>query len=537
DDDQDAIAHRAITAQRFLSRLEYHSLRPQHREWLQRDSVKNLAKNLRGWTQTAVDYSRLLGQIERQESSAVDLAAIDIADAAQSLRFADQAAAQGVASAIDSHYRNANIRVALSDDFLERMLPATEPSRVPVTTQLLGSRVRGYSDVETRLAISLQPSTDRWSLHLRTVGHMQTRTVGTSSGVSIRTAGQSEFSSATPIVVTKSGVHVSGSSVRLNQSNRLRGISSGYDDWPLIGSLVRSIATDRYRRLKPLADRITSRQTEDQLARSVDDRVLETVNGATSQLTQTVLGPLGRLKLQPQVTDLQTTSERLIARYRLAGDWQLAAFTPRPRAPKESLMSLQVHQSAINNTVEQLLPRDHSKSVEDMLRDGLSMFGQSAVELPEDMPADVSVRFARTRPVTVEIDDGEVWLTLRVAKLSKGRGLDLRKFIVRANFLPSVDGLDAQLHRQGHLQVSGPGMRMGDRLRIRAIFNKLISPNRPLPLTLPQLREHPRVQDLAISQLELRDGWIGLAISKQYAPRIAMEKEFQRVSNHRVSNH
>ncbi len=133
----------------------------------------------------------------------------------------------------------------------------------------------------------------------------------------------------------------------------------------------------------------------------------------------------------------------------------------------------------------------------------------------------MTVQFAPTRPITVEIEDGQLWVTLRVVRLNRGDRVDLTKFIVRAAYKPQIDGLQATLVRDGHLRISGPGMSMRERLPVRAIFNKVLSPNRPFPLTLPQLIQHPAMESLVVSQLELRDGWIGLAISEDDAPRIA----------------
>ena len=56
---------------------------------------------------------------------------------------------------------------------------------------------------------------------------------------------------------------------------------------------------------------------------------------------------------------MQTTEELLLGRFRIAGDDQLAAFTPRPRDASDSLINLQIHQSAINNTLEQLAQRSN----------------------------------------------------------------------------------------------------------------------------------------------------------------------------------
>jgi len=250
--------------------------------------------------------------------------------------------------------------------------------------------------------------------------------------------------------------------------------------------------------------------------------VQQQLSNATKQFTEVVLGPLGRMNLEPMVTDMQTTDSRLLARYRLAGDWQLAAFTPRPRAPRDSVISLQVHQSAINNTLEQLVPRDQAASIADIARNGLQRFGGADASLPVDISEDVMIQFATTRPITVEVDDGQLWLTLRIVSLTRGEQLNLSKFIVRAAYQPVINGLDAKLVRTGALRISGPRMSMRERLPARAIFNTVLAEENTIPITLPQLAEHPAATDLQISQLELRDGWIGLALGQaQKQPRIA----------------
>ena len=67
-------------------------------------------------------------------------------------------------------------------------------------------------------------------------------------------------------------------------------------------------------------------------------------------------------------------------------------------------------------------------------------------------------------------------------------------------------------------------MSIRDRIPARTVFNKVLSEDRPLRLTIPQLVEHPATEGLAISQLELRDGWIAMAISEDDAPRVALLK-------------
>ena len=518
------LEQRSLLAQRFLSRIRWHGLAPTHREWLRRDSIRQLADALRPWSWTPVDYARLLDQLERRESDYIDLAAIDIADAVQTLRFAETEEARRVADAIDTYYRNANVRVAISEQMIERLIPPVEPQTLPIRRRLFGSQIRGVSRVETDVDIRFKPAPDRWLLELSTAGEVHTRSVGRNGAVSVRTAGQSAFNSATPIEVTEHRVRVGDSTVNVSGTNRLRGIRSDFDGWPLIGTLARSIAAKRYEELAPRSRRYSNREIRREVVEGIDRRVDAEIDRATKRFSEAVIGPLGKLRLDPMVVDMQTTENRLIARYRLAGDWQLAAFTPRPRAPRTSLMSVQIHQSAINNTLEQLAPRDRSESIRAIFEKTFELFELKDPALPDEIPEDATVRFAPTRPITVEIEDGRLWVTLRIIRLRRGDRLDLSRFIVRAAYRPERRDLTARLVRDGHLRVDGPAMSMRERLPVRAIFNKVLSPNRAIPLTPEKLIEHPAAHDLAVSQFELRDGWIGLAVSLDDAPRIAVER-------------
>ncbi len=352
---------------------------------------------------------------------------------------------------------------------------------------------------------------------------MTTLSTGVQNSVAIRTVGRSQFESGTDIEITPRGVNVDGTEVDVRGNTRLRGIETDYDGWPLIGPLVRSIAENRYRSLAPQANRIASRTMQNRIEVEIDQMLETRLDNATEQLSQLVLGPLGRLQLDPKVTDMQTTDQRLIARFRVAGDWQMAAFTPRPRAPGSSLMSVQVHQSALNNTLEQLVPRGESMTIRELFQDMTATFGQAKeIAVPDDLPDDVSIQFAKTRPITVEIDEDRLWITLRIVRLRREDSVDLTQFIVRAAYKPQVDGMKASLVRDGHLRISGPRMSMRERLPARTIFNKVFSSNREIPVTISSLQEHPAVEGLAISQLELRGGWLAVAVSESESPRIAL---------------
>lgn len=515
-----------LVSQRFLSRLEWVGLNDAQAEWLRRDSVASLADAVRPWAVGPVDYAALLGQLERQESDAIDLGSIDVARAMQSLRFASSTEAAQLAAVIDTHYRNANIRVAVSDQWLQRLVPEVDARVQPVRQRILGADVRGQSRIRSTVSVHLIPSPDSWRLNLESAGQVVSDTASRNGPVSIRSGSQAGFVSTTPIDIGPRSAVIDGTRVDVDSQTKVRGIDTDYDGVPLLRNLVREIAWNRYQSLAPIAKRIQHGQIEQGVVDEVDRQVRAQVDGAADKLSRHLVGPLGSLGLNPSVMDMQTTDSRLIARYRIGGDWQLAAFTPRPRAPVDSLLSVQIHQSALNNLFESVLPTNESQTIQNLTegladRFGLGPAPEGGLLDADELAGETMIQFAPTRPVTVEIDEDVVWVTLRIARLHRPGAIDLRRFVVRAAYLPEADGLTIRLVRDAHLRISGPGMSMRDRLPARAIFNKVFSPNRPLVLTPEAFLQSPAMTGLVVNQFELRDGWVALSLGDSPGSKVA----------------
>ena len=65
----------------------------------------------------------------------------------------------------------------------------------------------------------------------------------------------------------------------------------------------------------------------------LDQEVAQRLEQSKQDIQVKLLKPLRDLNLEPTAVDMQTTSERLIARYRLAAREELSAHTP-PDFPK-----------------------------------------------------------------------------------------------------------------------------------------------------------------------------------------------------------
>ena len=236
---------------------------------------------------------------------------------------------------------------------------------------------------------------------------------------------------------------------------------------------------------------------------------------AKRDLQTKLLDPLRKLDLEPTAVDMETTAERLIARFRIAGRDQISAHTPRPQAPGDSVLSVQIHETALNNVLDHL--HLHGKRIElrELYKDMTNRFSQEPVQVPEDLPENVYVTFADEDPVRVDCQDGRVRLQIRLKELvQEGTRNHWTNFTVRGYYQPNADQRDANLERipDVPIELIGNRLNVGDRIALAGIFGKVLSRNRKLSLINKQIAQAPELKDQQVTQFVICDGWIGVAL-------------------------
>src|SRR4029077_9003575 len=87
-----------------------------------------------------------------------------------------------------------------------------------------------------------------------------------------------------------------------------------------------------------------------------------------------------------------------------------------------------------------------------------------------------------------------------------------KNFEVRGYYRPSDNQQEANLVRDGNLELVGERLKLGDQIALRGIFAKVLSRNRQLSLVNKQLLLRPQLADLQVTQFVIQDGWIGVAL-------------------------
>lgn len=468
------------------------------------------------------DIIGLLAAIERVEKDGLSAATRDLAERFDQLRWSSDPGIRKLAATVNSYYRNANVRVALSAELVNRMLPRTQQQYEAVNDTILEAKVHGDSFTSTQLRMVLVPDPHRWNIGLEALGEVASNTSSSKGPATFYQNGVSFFRARKRVTVDRRGIRLQNAEAAANANNNLDDFETDFDGIPLFGSLARAVARNQYETSQPAAKVEVEGKIVWRATSQLDREVAEKLEKSKQDFQQKMIDPLRKLDLEPTAIDMETTAERLIARYRVAGRDQISAHTPRPQAPGDSLLSVQIHETAMNNVLEHLKLNGTRIELRELFKDMTTRFSREPVPVPDDLPEGVYVTFADDDPVQLDFQDGRVRLTIRLKELSQeGTKNRWRDFTVRGYYAPVADQLDANLEREGVIELIGDRLRFGDQIALRGIFSAVLSRNRKLNLINKQLALAPELNDQQVTQFVIHDGWIGVALGPKSPGRTA----------------
>ena len=219
------------------------------------------------------------------------------------------------------------------------------------------------------------------------------------------------------------------------------------------------------------------------------------------------------MSLRPIGTQAEAPRERMTMQLQLAGPGQLGSHTPRPWAPADSVLSFQLHQSAVNNVIERLRLNGQTLSIK-QLRDRIGeRFHRPELLQQTAENDDVVITFDPQDAVRVDLEDGRLAISLAIKRLAKSPH-EWTDFRVRAYYRPVVTERSAHLVRDGVVELSGR-IRAGSQITLRGIFSKTFSKDRVWPIVPDSLAADSRLAGLEITQLLMENGWVALAIGPE----------------------
>jgi hypothetical protein len=530
-------------ARDILARVYSPVLKPQQAAYVQQVIDPQIISFLKMHASDPVDLSDLMTRIEHYESRCSSLTGFYLNDQYQDLLWSHDPADQAIAIEVQTHYRNANFRCAISGQLLNRLVPVLPTTAQPVSENIKGAQVSGQSHVSNQLHVNLVPDPNRITLQIATQGHVHSDTIAKTNAFRIQNRGNAQFQVVKRISIGRDGIDSSERPQALSSANQfVVGVQSNLDDVPVLGWMARKLAFKKLREQAPETDRIfqqkVSHSAESQMQNQVDKGLAKLKRSTFTNLLQ----PLLAMDLEPVPMQLATTQQQVVMRYRLAGRDQMAANTARPRDSGSSLMSFQLHQSAVNNMIARIGLNGNKFTIQELAKHLREVVGAPQME-SADPPSEqhAEFEFAHFDPIRFDFVEDRLNVTLNLKSLKIGEsGKTWKNVSLTAAYHLNATGMmiDLQQDDEG-TRIKGKRLRFSDKAAISTIMKVMFKQEYSLNALPAKFNERIGGQDLEVSQFVVSDGWIAVSVDdRRQANRSSLDDherigEIRRLMNSR----
>ena len=505
---------RKKAARAVLARLYSPSLNREQKQYLHSAIDKDTIGVLKACSTDAIDLKQLVKRIEKFEANENGATQFYLNDSYQSLLWSDDIRDQKLAHQLQCHYRNANFRVSVSEELLNRMVPQPPTMRQPYRDNILGAEVVGQNRISNQLQLSLIPDPEQISMKLETFGKVDSRTTASRSGIVVENQGTSRFRIIKRLALGQHGIFAYRPQTTSQVAQRVVGMRSNLDKIPPLGWVARRIASNKIAEQAPATKRYAQQQLEAQAENIFDQEVENMLNDLETSLTNNLLHPLIAMDLDPDPVEISTTKERINMRYRLAGRDQMSASTARPRGVASSLMSMQIHESAINNTLSRFDVAGKKFTTEELIDYLNQTFGEGFVQVDSSKQKPAKFEFAPFDPVRVQFEEQAISIVINLRSFQIGKGKRWKNLVIKSTYDPQVIGgfnIGMTQSKEG-LRIKGKRLNVGDQLAIGVICEVMFPEQLQIAMMPGQLAQQLKVAQAETSQFVVSNGWLGISL-------------------------
>jgi hypothetical protein len=498
-------------AKAVLQRLGRVPMNPRQRQFIAEKPIAALRAELRRWASRPVEFREVLEHLEQYEKAATAGDARLLGEDGRRLALSASAEQRQLGQWLESNYRNANVRVAVAGQLLNRLIPERPDQCQDVDDVVAGRTIHGESVTSTEVAVRLVPDPQRVRMTLEIQGEVTALTHSESGPATFYNDSQSSYRAWKEIQIGPRGMVLRPAQVAVSNELQLRSVSTDFDPIPLVGPLAQEIARSQHESKRCQMSAEVEEKIQARAKEQIDGEAGARLGSLAKRLQSGLLEPLAALSLGPALLSAETTGDRAAMRLRLASDEQLGSHTPRPRAPSDSLGSVQIHQSAINNLVEQLQLDGGTFTLPELRQRIAQRLNRPELLQRETEDDDVKIAMAPKDAVQVQCRDGHVALILSVASLEK-EPRAWEDFQVRVFYRPQVSGRSVELVREDVIQLIGEDLSTRSQIALRGIFAKTFPRHRSVQLVPERILKDRRLAGIQVTQLAIDDGWFALAL-------------------------
>ncbi|MGL6197031.1 MAG: hypothetical protein ACRC2T_19640 [Thermoguttaceae bacterium] len=311
-------------------------------------------------------------------------------------------------------FEQPNFFAYVSADFIAAGFEKDIDEPVDVQEIILGTRVRGNGTIVGKSTATLRPNNNKAEIQVLLDTNISTRTVGVNGPVTITNQNSGPLTSEKSIYIT--GDKICAAAAASDASIVSQTVNLCING----GHIVQKIARNKVQQKKPAAQAEANRRAEVKFSKRFDNEVNPKITELNDRFQNEFRKPLIADGYFPEVLDLRTTAEELIATVLLAPKLHPSTYSAPPTVNQEGTdFVIELNQSLPNNLAKLELS---GRRVEEgkMIANLKEKYPKLAENLnrDEEQP-ELAVTFANKSPLAVSFAGDVVTLCLHFDKLEQ----------------------------------------------------------------------------------------------------------------------
>ena len=456
----------------------------------------------------------LLTSIFAWEKNALAKDAESTRTAWRSLRSRFPAASEVIRPVVNENYFNHNVHFTVSEDLLSRLISDYRTESGCIADCIMGAWVTGSQTTTVDVRADIRPSQNTAAFDLNVNGNTQSNTKAQKSPATVWTNGNHYFWMNRSVHFDGRHVNATGASFNVDTNSRTVGLATEYDGIPIIRGIVRKMAAQKIAESKPQSDALTASRLRDEALPKFQSETDKQFSTGNETLTK-MLDSLERRGVAPDSISARSSNTHIAVSSRTIGVARLGGSVQPPAALVAKGAAAQIHQSALNNSIDALGFQGRAVPEKDFVTEleaALSDLFQREIKLTNGEPTPPAegeeaepptiFLFSKTDPIRVRFDNGQIILSLRTGIRQEGKE-EIPEETVTIPIAMSLQNGKVVIE-PGNIAVTGRPTRSVQIKRVlaRRIVRKELSP------TVDLQAAGDKTLPVTITNIQLADGWL-----------------------------
>lgn len=428
-----------------------------------------------------------------------------------------------LASTLQKHLFNYNLRVLVSEAFLNRLMSQNRVEQGPVNDFILGANVYGNQITNTAVDVDLKPSSNTVRFDLRLSGNINSNTQGVTPQATVYTIGNHTFNARKEINFDGQTFSTMPATIAVSPRNTTTGISTQMSGIPIIGRIAQRIATDQVEAKRGEAESIAASRVQDNVLPRFNQDVDRSFAEQGDKLNREVFSGLRATKLFPDTYNYQSTDQLMTMNARVMSPHQIGGDLPDSRLMSVTGATALVHETALNNAIDQMdlagqtvTEAELKAKIEAFLTKALNRPYKFQAETPveatdEDEKALNGIIFAAVDPIRIRVTNDELTIVIRAGFKQEGKeDIPTREITVPISLEAAGNQI---LAKRGNVIVAA-AEGQGGGVAINAVVRKKIQsvlPDRAVDSKI-EIKTPEKIVISHVTKIKLVDGWLVINI-------------------------